>query len=426
MVESLDKNIYEKYGLKGKPVVVAYSGGLDTTFSTVYLSRICGAKVCDVTVDTGNFSQDKKKGIADRAMKYGASSHKWIDGRQGLFDRYIKYLLFGNYLKGGTYTLSAAVSRYTIAESCAEEAKGIGAAAVAHGCTGAGNDQVRFGNTFEVLTPDLPILLPIRDLAATREQELQFLSDQGFPVKSEFNKGEYSIDEGMWGVTIGGKETKDTYGLPPDSAYLRTAPIAQTPDQPEEVVIGFEKGIPVSLGNERLGPLALIERLDAIAARHGVGRTTALNYTVTGIKGRIAVEAPAASVLIAAHRELEKAVLTRWQAKVKDECADYYGVMIYDGNAFDPAIKDLKALLESSQSRVTGTVGVRLFKGNCILIGSKSPYSLLAPEIATYGEETKYWTGAEAAAFTKLLGVESKVAAAAERKGDGELGAPVP
>lgn len=415
MAQPLDKNIYESSDLHGKHVAVAYSGGLDTSFCAAYFTKICGAKVHAISVDTGGFSEQKKKEIAAKAAIYGAVSHQWADAKQKLFDHFLKYLLFGNCLRGGTYPLAAGAERYVIAEETASAAKKLSASAIIHGSTGAGNDQVRFDVAFGVLSPHTPILVPVRDFGCSRQDELAFLSSQGLP--SDFAKGEYSINEGMWGTTIGGKETKGTYGLPPDSAYLKTVSISKAPDTPAEVQIGFEAGIPVSLNGEKMQPVQLIMALEKLAGSHGVGRGTHLGDTILGIKGRIAFEAPAAIVLIAAHHELEKAVLTKLQAKVKSEAAEHYATLLHEGQAFDPVMHDIEQLLDSSQQHVTGKVGVKLHKGNCIISGCESPFSMLDLASAVYGEQNTLWTGAEAAGFGKIAGMQSRLAAAASKNG---------
>ena len=415
-LNQLNKNIYEKFDLNGKTVVIAYSGGLDTSFCAAYFSKICGAKVHAVSIDTGGFSPQKKEQIAKNAKIYGATEHKWFDSRQQLFDHFLKYLLFGNCLRGGTYPLAAGAERYSIAIACAAEAKKTKAAAIVHGSTGAGNDQIRFDIAFGILAPKTPSLVPVRDFGCSRQDELAFLLEQGLPA--DFAKGEYSINEGMWGTTIGGKETKGTYGLPPDSAYLKTVPVSKAPDQPAEVEIDFEQGVPFSLNGKKLTPVELIAQLDKLAGSHGVGRGTHLGDTILGIKGRIAFEAPAALVLIAAHRELEKAVLTKWQAKIKSDCAEYYGTFLHEGLMFDPVMQDIETLLTSSQQHVSGKVGVKLFKGNCIIVGCESPYSLLDLDSAVYGEENSLWTGKQAEGFGKIAGIQSKIAAASGKKGD--------
>ncbi|MDE1798458.1 MAG: argininosuccinate synthase, partial [Candidatus Micrarchaeota archaeon] len=312
------------------------------------------------------------------------------------------------------YPMCAGVERYVIAEVAAEEAAKARAAAIAHGSTGAGNDQIRFDVAFGVLAPRLPVLVPVRELGLSRQAELDWLSSNGF--SADFPKAEYSINEGLWGTTIGGKETKGSMGLPPEHAYAKTVSIENAPEKGVEIEIAFEKGVPISLNGQKLAPVALIDRLNAIAGEQGVGRGTHLGDTILGIKGRIAFEAPAAITLIAAHRELEKLVLTKQQAQLKEAAGSQYAALLHEGLYFDPVGRDLEALLSSSQQRVTGTVRAKLQKGSVIVIGSDSAYSLLSAKTAVYGEENRLWSGAEAAGFGKIWGMQSRLAGQAAKQ----------
>lgn len=429
-------NPYARAGLSGKTLVLAYSGGLDTSFCTAYFTRECKANVAAVCVDMGGFGEEKKKQNRARAKQFGAASYTLVDGRDALFSNFIKYLIFGNVLRGGIYPLCAGVERYGIAQECVKAARNIEAgdraapkslaagsggtaaevAGIAHGSTGAGNDQVRLDAALAVLAPELKALAPIRDMALTRAQEIEWLAAQGLPT--DFLSGKYSINQGLWGVTIGGGETKGSMGLPPDSAYLWTVPVEKAPDAAQEIAITFEKGIPVSLNGKKMNPVALIEALNVLGGAHGFGRGVHVGDTILGIKGRVAFEAPAALALISMHRELEKLVLTKWQAQLKESVATLYGNLMHEGLYYDPAMRDAEMLLESSQSRVSGRVKAKLHKGNLILIGAESPYSLLNPGVATYGEENALWSGAEAAGFSKLWGLQGRLAAVAKKNAD--------
>lgn len=435
-------NPYARAGLDGKTVVLAYSGGLDTSFCTAYFTRVCHASVAAVCVDTGGFSEEKKKQNEARAKRFGAASYALMDGRQALFDHFIKYLIFGNVLRGGTYPLCAGVERYVIAQECVkaanaiQNAAGAGGAAsgatmaakkgaghstvagIAHGSTGAGNDQVRIDAALSVLAPQWQALAPIRDLAVSRAQELEWLAAQGLPT--DFLSKQYSINQGLWGVTIGGGETKGPMGLPPDEAYLLTRPMAGTPDEAAQLEVGFEKGVPVSLNGKKMAPLQLIDALNAMAGAHGYGRGVHVGDTILGIKGRVAFEAPAALALIAMHRELEKLVLTKWQAGTKEPVANTYGALMHEGLYYDPAMRDAEALLTSSQQRVSGNVRAKLHKGSLTIIGAESPYSLLNTGVATYGEENALWNGEEAAGFSKLWGLQGRLAAIAKQNAERE------
>lgn len=389
-------------GDRGK-VVVAYSGGLDTTYCAVWL-REQGYQVHTVTVQTGGFSADELAANGQRAAGLGVADHRTIDARRELFDDYLRYLVFGNCLRGDVYPLCVSAERTVQAKRCAQRAREIGAAALAHGSTGAGNDQFRFDTAFRYFAPEAAILTPIRDRQLSREQETAFLAEHGVRVPAKTTL--YSINRGLWGTTIGGGATHSSDGQLPDDAYVLTAAPADWPDAPETLTLGFERGVPVSLDGARLDPVALIERLDERAGRHGVGRGMHVGDTILGIKGRVAFEAPAATLLIAAHRELEKLVLSRQQLLWKRTLGDLYGAFMHEARFFDPLMRDVEAFLRSSQRAVSGTVSVRLYHGQATVLGADSPHSLMNPEVALYGESSRRWSGEEAAAFAKLYGMQ--------------------
>lgn len=394
----------------GKPcVVLAFSGGLDTTYCAVRL-REQGYDVHTVTVQTGGFDADALAANERLARSLGVAAHLTIDARQELFDDALRYLIFANALRGDVYPLCVSAERMTQARRCAVYAREIGAGAIAHGSTGAGNDQVRFDVAFRVLAPHAAVLTPIRDQGLTREQETAYLASRGVSVPEKTTR--YSVNLGLWGATIGGAETHRSDGVLPEDAWVLTPPRERWPAQAEDVCIEFHCGVPVALDGETLSPVALIERLNERAGRHGVGRGVHLGDTILGIKGRVAFEAPAAAVLIAAHRELEKLVLSRAQAFWKRTLGDVYGGMLHEARYFDPLMRDIEALLTSSQRRVSGQAQVRLLQGQATVLGASSPHGLLGVG-ARYGEESGLWTGAEAAAFSKLYGMQEMLAARA-------------
>ena len=316
--------------------VLAYSGGLDTSFCIPFIREEYGYDIVTVMVDTGGFSADDLQRASERATKLGVKEHLVIDGRAEVFDRYARYLIFGNVLRGGVYPLCVAAERVVQAAMVAEYALKIKAAAVAHGSTGAGNDQIRFDVAFGVLCPDLKQLAPVREHALTRKQETEYLAKHGLEISAKTT--EYSINAGMWGVTIGGKETHDGATEVPESVFEMGVP-SDPSAKPQTLSVAYNNGVPVALNGEKLDSVTLVENLNALSATYALGRGIHLGDTIVGIKGRIAFQAGAALMLIAAHRELEKLVLTKWQRFWKDHVADFYGNMIHEGQPFDPALR---------------------------------------------------------------------------------------
>ena len=389
--------------------VLAFSGGLDTSFCAVWLREQGARRVVTVCVDTGGFSADELARIEARARALGVDEHRTVDARQVVWDRFVSYLIKGNVLRGGVYPLSVGCERTAQAEAVVDVAREVGADTIAHGSTGAGNDQVRFDVAIAARAPELAIVTPIRELNWSREQETAWLAERGFDVPTMTTA--YSLNEGLFGTTIGGRETHDPWKVPPESAYTMTAAVADAPDAAEELVIGFEAGLPVSLDGEATDGVALVAALNARAGAHGVGRGLHLGDTILGLKGRIAFEAPAPLVLIAAHRELQKLVTTKWQAHWIEQAGGFYGMLLHEGLYHDPAMRDLEALLDSANARVSGDVRVRLHKGRHDVVGLRSPHSLMNPEVAVYGEGATAWTGAQAAGFARIHGMPSLLAA---------------
>lgn len=387
-------------------LALAFSGGLDTSYCVPRLTD-AGWAVHTVYVDTGGSSPAERDGIRRQAERVGAVEHHEVDAREAVYHRFVRFLIQGNVLRGEVYPLSVAAERTQQALSVVDIARRIGALAVAHGSTGAGNDQVRFDVALRVLAPDLRIVTPIRDEAIRRDQAIAFLTSRGLPVPPK--AGDYSINRGLWGTTWGGGWTHDTWAGPPDELL---EPPADAPN-PREIVIGWDRGHAVALDGEALSGPALIQRLGELAGSYGIGRNIHVGETALGIKGRIGFEAGAAILLIGAHRELEKLVLTKWQAFWKDQLARFYGDRLHEGQYFDPSLRDIEALITSSQERVTGETRVRLAAGRFHVVGTRSPHSMMDSAVATYGEENRLWTGDEARAFARVAAVPSLLAARA-------------
>ena len=388
-------------------VVLAFSGGLDTSFCVAYLTRERGAEVTTVVVDTGGLSRAELDRVAAQAKAVGAAAHREVDARQATWDHFVATLIRGNVLRGGVYPVSVAAERTQQAIEVAKVAKELGTNAVAHGSTGAGNDQVRFDVALTVLLPGVPIVTPIRELGLKREQAVEYLEKLGLPVPAGASR--YSVNAGLWGTTLGGGWTHDPWQGPPADAWPGGEPDGATP--PTEIVIAWKEGLPASLEGKAMTGPELVEALAAVLRPYGIGRGIHLGETVLGIKGRIGFEAGAAQVLIAAHRELEKLVLTKWQSFWKDHVAQFWGDRLHEGQAFDPVMRDIEAMIASSQRHVAGDTRVLLAPGRFAVTGVRSPFSLMDAGIARYGESNALWTGEEARAFAKLAAVPSLLAA---------------
>ena len=390
-------------------VALAFSGGLDTSYCVPRLAEQ-GWTVHTVYVNTGGATPEERAAIRRQAEAVGSVAHHEVDARGLVFERFVRFLIQGNVLRGGVYPLSVAAERTQQAISVLEVARAVGAVAVAHGSTGAGNDQVRFDVTLRVLAADLAILTPIRDEGLSRGQAIAYLEARRLPVPAK--AGAYSINAGLWGTTWGGGWTHDTWAGPP--AELLDPP-ADAPSA-REIIIGWEAGLPVSLDGRRLAGVDIIQALNELAAAYGFGRGIHVGETALGIKGRIGFEAGAAVLLIAAHRELEKLVLTKWQAFWKDQLSTFYGDRLHEGQYFDPALRDIEALLAHSQARVVGETRVRLAPGRFQVVAARSPHSMMDPRVATYGEENILWTGDEARAFARVAAIPALLAARAAGK----------
>jgi argininosuccinate synthase len=400
-----------------KPIVLAYSGGLDTSFLVPWVAENTGRPVITVTVDTGGIDAAAAKTLAERAKALGAIEHHQIDARADYFEQVLRFLIMGNVKRGQLYPLCVGAERVMQAQTMARMARELGTNMIAHGCTAAGNDQVRFEVALRTLAPDLEVLAPVRDKAFKRQEELDYLQERNLPVPP-FDAA-YSINRGLWGVTIGGKETLTSVGSIPDSAWVLTRDAFTNPRAPEKHVISFEKGRPSALDGKKLTPVQVIESLETIAAPFGVGRGIHLGDTIIGTKGRVAFEAPAAETLLTAHRELEKLVLTGRQQRIKELVAQPYGDLVHEGQLLDPVCRDIEALLVSSQERVTGDVHVLFRPGNLFIEGVESPYSLMAASKGVYGEAVGEWTPTDALGFSKIVSLTGVFARRAAERAEG-------
>lgn len=393
-------------------VVLAFSGGLDTSFCVVYLKEQ-GYRVVTVTVDTGGFDSKEISRIAATAKQLGVNQHIFIDAKEQFYSQLISYIIKGNILRGGVYPLSAGAERLVIAHKLVEVAKKLGVQYIAHGSTGAGNDQIRFDVALKALGSDTKVLTPIRDLGMKREDELRLLKK--YNINLPLNSSSYSINQGMLGVTIGGKETKGSWEVPPDKVYPGITPLNETPNEPADFIVSFKNGLPTAINNKTLSGVEIFNYLAKLGGKHGIGKNIHLGDTILGIKGRIAFAAPAALILIRAHKELEKLVQTKWQLFWKETMCNFYGGLLHEGLYFDPVMRDIEALIDSSQENVAGEVKVKLFKGNILIEGCQSPFSLMDTGIATYGEENLVWDGRDVEGFSKIYGLQSILAAKAKK-----------
>ena len=385
-------------------VLLAFSGGLDTSFCAMYLAQEKGYEVHTAVANTGGFSAEELKVIEDKAFRLGAKTHVALDVTQEYYEKSIKYMVFGNVLRNGTYPISVSSERIFQAIAIINYAKEIGADYVAHGSTGAGNDQVRFDLTFDVLAPNIKILTPTRDMVLTREYEINYLRDHGF--KADFTKMEYSINKGLWGTSIGGKETLKSEQTLPESAYP-----SQVEKQSEETVtIGFEIGEICSVnGQTNENKVLLINALEEIANKYGIGRDMHIGDTIIGIKGRVGFEAAAPLLIINAHKMLEKHTLTKWQQYWKDQLGNWYGMFLHEAQYLEPVMRDIEQFLQSSQQNVTGTVIIKLRPYNYTLVGVDSPFDLMKTDFGEYGEVNRAWSADDVKGFTKILGNQMKI-----------------
>ncbi|PKO95415.1 MAG: argininosuccinate synthase [Bacteroidetes bacterium HGW-Bacteroidetes-7] len=384
-------------------VVLAFSGGLDTSFCVPWLKLEKGLEVHTIMVNTGGFSEEEAKKIEERALELGSASHVNINAIDEYYTKGIKYLLFGNILKNSTYPLSVSSERVFQAMAVLDHVKKLGAAYVAHGSTGAGNDQVRFDLVFEVMAPEVKVLAPIRELQLSRKQEIDYLQERGFNFSWE--KAKYSINQGLWGTSVGGVETLTASGVLPEEAY----PSQITTDKPLRIKIGFEKGEPVSLNGEKGSPVDIINKINTIGGDYGVGRDIHVGDTIIGIKGRVGFEAPAALILIKGHHLLEKHILTKGQLYWKEQLAGWYGQLMHEAQYLEPLMRNIEKFLEDTQKYVTGEVEVELRPYHFAVLGCQTKYDLMSSKFGDYGEANKSFTGQDVIGFTKVLANPLKI-----------------
>jgi len=386
-------------------VVLGFSGGLDTTFCVKYLSEDKGLEVHSVIVNTGGFTEEELKKVEAHAYALGVNSHTTVNAVKGYYDDIIKYLIYGNVLKNNTYPLSVSAERLSQALHIAAHVKKMDAKLVAHGSTGAGNDQVRFDMIFQIMIPGVEIVTPIRDLQLSREAEIEYLKGKG--VAMNFEKAAYSINKGLWGTSVGGKETLQSKGMLPESAW--PTPMSKE-GQEEELVIGFEKGEIKTVNQKSFThPTEAIQYIQSIVGPYGIGRDIHVGDTIIGIKGRVGFEAAAPMVILKAHHALEKHVLTKWQLSWKDQLAQFYGNWLHEGQILDPVMRDIEAFLTHSQEQVTGQVFVQLNPYRFQIIGIESPNDLMSSKFGKYGEMNTGWTGNDVRGFTKIFGNQTSI-----------------
>ena len=395
-----------------KKVVLGFSGGLDTSYCVKYLSEEKGYEVHSIIVNTGGFTGEELQGIEQHAYTLGVKTHTTVDAVKSYYDRVIRYLVYGNVLKNGTYPLSVSAERLIQALHIAEHTKKLGAGAVAHGSTGAGNDQVRFDMIFHIMIPDAEIITPIRDLGLSREEEIAYLKEKG--VDMNFSKAVYSINKGLWGTSVGGKETLSSNGMLPEDAW----PTQATSSGSEKVQLYFGHGELKKINQQHFDhPAEAIQYLQSLAAPYGIGRDIHVGDTIIGIKGRVGFEAAAPVVIIKSHHLLEKHVLTKWQLSWKDQLAQFYGNWLHEGQLLDPVMRDIEAFLQSSQQQVTGTVFVQLLPYRFHLLGIESPHDLMNSRFGKYGEQNTGWSGADVRGFSKIFGNQTAIFHQVNNKG---------
>ncbi|MGX7686554.1 argininosuccinate synthase [Flectobacillus sp. BAB-3569] len=384
-------------------VLLAFSGGLDTSFCVKYLSEDRGYEVHSALVNTGGFSAEELKDIEEKAYGLGVVSHVTLDVVEKYYNDCIRYMVFGNVLKNNTYPLSVSAERVFQATAVAEYANQIGAKAIAHGSTGAGNDQVRFDVVFRILSPEVEIITPIRDLKLSREAEIEYLKEKG--VVREWHKAAYSINKGLWGTSVGGKETLTSNGYLPEEAW----PTQVTKSGEETVKLHFEKGELVGLNGEALSPVDAIVKLNEIAAPYGIGRDIHVGDTIIGIKGRVGFEAAAPLLIIKAHHLLEKHTLTKQQLYWKQNIAEMYGTMLHEGQFLEPVMRNFETFLADTQDNVSGIVEIHLAPYRYFVVGIESQYDLMSSVFGSYGEMNNAWSGDDVRGFSKIVSNQTMI-----------------
>ena len=381
-----------------KKVVLAFSGGLDTSYCAKYLSETLGYEVHAVTINTGGFDKNDEVLLKEKAVKLGVASYRFVDASEKYYNDCVKYLIFGNVLKNNTYPLSVSAERTIQAQTIAEVALEIGADAIAHGSTGAGNDQVRFDLIFQVMCPKIEIITPIRDLSLSREDEIQFLKNHNYEM--DFDKAKYSINKGLWGTSVGGKETLTSQNYLPEEAF--PSQIEKT--EPSQLEIEFKNGELFSVNGETFShPVLAIQKIEELASPYGIGRDIHVGDTIVGIKGRVGFEAAAASIIIKAHHLLEKHTLSKYQQTIKSQLSDWYGNWLHEALFLDPVMRNIESFLQDAQKTVNGKVFITLHPYRFILNGIESDNDLMSSKFGSYGEENLAWSGEDVKGFTKIL-----------------------
>ena len=381
-----------------KKVVLAFSGGLDTSYCAKYLSETLGYEVHAVTINTGGFDKNDEVSLKEKAEKLGVASYRFVDASEKYYNDCVKYLIFGNVLKNNTYPLSVSAERTIQAQTIAKVALEIGADAIAHGSTGAGNDQVRFDLIFQVMCPKIEIITPIRDLSLSREDEIQFLKNHNYEM--DFDKAKYSINKGLWGTSVGGKETLTSQNYLPEEAF--PSQIEKT--EPSQLEIEFKNGELFSVNGETFShPVLAIQKIEELASPYGIGRDIHVGDTIVGIKGRVGFEAAAASIIIKAHHLLEKHTLSKYQQTIKSQLSDWYGNWLHEALFLDPVMRNIESFLQDSQKTVNGKVFITLHPYRFILNGIESDNDLMSSKFGSYGEENLAWSGEDVKGFTKIL-----------------------
>lgn len=389
--------------MKKQKVVLAYSGGLDTSYCVKYLSNEKNLEVHSVIINTGGFKQKELRDIEKKAYELGVVSHSCIDVTKQYYQECLRFLIYGNILKNNTYPLSVSAERVFQAIAIAEHVKKIKADFVAHGSTGAGNDQVRFDMIFHIMIPKVKVITPIRDNKLSRQEEIDYLKKLG--VKRDWTKAQYSINKGIWGTSVGGKETLTSHDSLPENAF----PTKASQKKEKKIQLGFEKGELKSIDGKKLNPVDAILKLNEIAAPFGIGRDIHVGDTIIGIKGRVGFEAAAPLIIIKAHHTLEKHVLTKWQQYWKEQIANWYGMMVHEGQFLDPVMRNMETFLEDSQKNVTGKVKILLAPYRFQILGIESNYDLMSSKFGSYGEMNNAWTGEDVRGFAKIMANQTMI-----------------
>lgn len=384
-------------------VVLAYSGGLDTSYCVKYLSEELGLEVYTALANTGGFNDAELKAVEEKAYALGAKKHVNLDVTGDYYKKCIRYMVYGNVLRNKTYPVSVSSERTFQALAIVEFAKEVGAKYIAHGSTGAGNDQVRFDLCFAVFAPDIEVITPTRDLKLSRETEIEYLKAHG--VHSDWKKMEYSINKGVWGTSVGGKETLQSHTNLPEEAY----PSQLQKEGTEQLELEFEQGEIVGVNGEKINGIKAINRIEAIGGAWAIGRDTHVGDTIVGIKGRVGFEAAAPILVIKAHELLEKHTLTKWQQYWKEQLGNWYGMFLHEAMYSEPVMRDIERFLESSQRNVSGRVFVRLRPYHFDLVGISSPHDLMNSGFAEYGEMNNAWTAEDVKGFTKILSMPLRI-----------------